>query len=494
MRRLSRILVLSTLLAAACGPTDRPAARTTHEAPSFEIVVPHPNVELYRGETAMLQVSATEVSDGLGAIDLELQGLPAGVTAAPVQIEAGRSYGWLTIAATSDADSGASEIEVVASAGDEHRSQRATLKIRAPGAPVRSFGDAGTVRLGTSGSPVAITLDDRQRTLVLLADQGAARLIRFLPDGAPDPTFDSERRLSIVPAHAIARVNDRVYVAGSNGSDAVVFAMDDTGRPIEAFGGDGGAVVHDAPGSVAIQGASGTVLDLVPSGEGVRLAGIRGADGFFYLIEIAPTGSVVHEAFRSYPGIEGPFAALIQENGVLFTDSAPDVVHDRRVAVVFRFNDDASKDDDFGLDGVAWQYDSEYVALAPSTNGGFYGCGSIVRGEPFPVIDRYAGSGDPDAGFGIGGHLMPPIDSPWGTCLAIAPSKSGTAFVIGRDPTGPMELQQVRADGSLDPRFGDAGSVGFSADTTPVIARSENDGVALAYRAGSDLVIARYAP
>lgn len=123
-----------------------------------------------------------------------------------------------------------------------------------------SFGGGGYV-LGPEGRALAVAVDGRHRVVIAgyaKEDRERAILMRFLPDGAIDPTFGG----GLVRLETGTRADDRflgvtvdpsgrIVASGSAGVDAggarsVIARFRDDGTPDEAFGSGGRAIGREA--------------------------------------------------------------------------------------------------------------------------------------------------------------------------------------------------------------------------------------------------------
>src|SRR5690242_15379858 len=129
--------------------------------------------------------------------------------------------------------------------------------VAAPGALDPTFGNGGLAALG-SGSQVfgeAMAIADDGKILVAGSAGNEMAVARFLPDGAPDPTFDDDGFAFIDPspgvdaAYDIAALrNGRSVVvglgqAGATANDTAIVLLDDHGHPDPAFNGSGKRVI-----------------------------------------------------------------------------------------------------------------------------------------------------------------------------------------------------------------------------------------------------------
>ncbi|MDI1433865.1 hypothetical protein QHF89_30480, partial [Polyangium sorediatum] len=355
----------------------------------------------------------------------------------------------------------------------------------ADGSVDTTFGEAGAVETpfdnGSFPSAVALTSEGK---IVLCGrngnDSGTA-LVRLLPNGALDPSFDEDGILvtslvgpynyatwTIASAGSICAVapDGKILVAGGTMGSTAVLRLDTSGTADTTYGeGDGLATVSDAAGG------SGTAesLQLQPDGSAFvvfrskssyavahfaadgTLDANYGTGGLAQLpkqgavrdITVAPDGSVVAAGRQTFPTV-----------GATLTRLAPLGVPDTAYG---------------GPGGVGTLQSGATWDLAVSVKLG--ADGKIVSAGATgsftdltnAMITRHLPDGTPDAGFGAGGVVV--LDTLL-KAVDVVLQPDGKTVVAGL-PIGPSTRQVVRLDaaGLPDASFGANGVVNLPGAT-----------------------------
>jgi uncharacterized delta-60 repeat protein len=161
------------------------------EAPSpdgFELEV-SPAIGVEQGKSAPLELRVVRGEDFAEAVTVELSGLPAGVSAAPISIPASSDGGTLVLAAASDAAQGGPTAAMVsATGGGAMATADVAVVVRgAPGTLDLSFGTGGSTMPDFRPSAVAVQADGKPVLAGELEGDIAAQ--RFSPDGTIDEAF-----------------------------------------------------------------------------------------------------------------------------------------------------------------------------------------------------------------------------------------------------------------------------------------------------------------
>jgi uncharacterized delta-60 repeat protein len=311
-------------------------------------------------------------------------------------------------------------VAVGAAAGPDDDGVFAVARYRNDGGLLTGFGDGGRVVTAvSSGGDVAnaVATSPGGRIVVAgTAGRDAFAVVRYLPDGSLDPGFggDGIVRTDVTPdrfdiAYDVTVLDDgRVVVAGSTGTRRPRFALvryRADGHRDRSFGGDGIVVTP--------MGVWGQALAMAVQSNGrMVLAGTDGAGG-----------------------------------------------------ALARYLPDGSLDPSFGRGGVvrgAWRLAwFRAVAIGPD--------GSIVVGGDRDIfataLARFTPHGRPDPSFGGDGRVV--LDLGTSEEAAVGVDVLAGGAVVGAGYTGPHESVEeepfrftafrLRADGRLDPRFGDDG-------------------------------------
>lgn len=341
----------------------------------------------------------------------------------------------------------------------------------------------------------------------------AVLLLRFLPDGKPDPSFGTGGRvwsdlvtqgtplrgavlgdvaLGSSSGTAVAVQPDGKIVVGgstqSGGSTAfVVLRYLPDGRLDERFGSNGLTVTDFDPATNDGVGA----LSLLPDGR-ILAAGAGG--GAAALARYRPDGQL-DPTFG--PGRDG---TVVTKDSGLLNALGVDLEPGGNVLVagqagtpggpfdfgVARFSGDGVLDDSFGNRGiVATDLGStgEWAAgVAPGPDGTVIAAGA--SGSSFAVA-RYLTEGRIDRSFGSGGIAK--AGPELGGAHDLVPLADGRLLLVGERLVGDnrqVTVARYRPEGALDPAFGEGGVV-----ATDVTA-AHDDGAAASLYPGSRLVVA----
>jgi len=338
------------------------------------------------------------------------------------------------------------------------------LRVTAAGALDQSFAGDGIVHSAVSGNASAadVVVQPDGRLLVAGYDGAAAVLLRYLPDGSLDTSFDGDgRAILAVPGAFVATAlalqpDGRIVVVGSvyNGSDSdfAIVRRNADGSADPTFDGDGLAVTPVSPAQNDV--ANDVVVQ--PDGR----------------IVVAGRGNIA--------------------------------------AAVVRYLADGTLDSGFAGDGIAdggpGVYDGRRVALQPDGR-------IVVAAQAIPGADvdlaavRYDAAGNLDGTFGSGGVAIVGVRTASADIAGgIAVQADGAIVLAGwsdyalADPDGArVLLVRLTPDGALDQSFdgdgrvvsdfGDVdlvGDVALQADGRIIVATAGDRG------AGDDIVVARY--
>jgi uncharacterized delta-60 repeat protein len=247
-----------------------------------------------------------------------------------------------------------------------------------------------------------------------------AEVIRCLPNGALDPSFDGDGRVTLAVGQsaigtAVAVQPDgKIVLAGyteTPSPSAFVARFDAAGVPDPAFDGDG--------------------LVLPPLGNGAQARAIAlQADG-----KIVVAGIASQDFF------------------------------------VLRYNNDGSPDNSFDDDGVATVslstgYDqANAVAIQP--DGRIVAAGTSLdtaNNQYRFAIARFSVNGAPDVSLAGSGKVATPVGAGYSSANAVAVQPDGKILVAGTSDSGvdaglDMAVVRYNSDGSIDGRYGNAGKV-----------------------------------
>ena len=308
------------------------------------------------------------------------------------------------------------------------------MRLLPDGTPDATFGPAGAggrVRVDLNGlddyaGAIGRTPDGR---LVVAASAAAANgagpaaVLRFLENGAPDPSFGAGGKVLLSPrsanfANALAfQADGKIVVAGGAGTyspsaniDSLLVRLLPDGSPDTAFG-TGGYVIQDTGAADALRG-----------------------------VDVDGAGRIV--------------TAGVNENRVPATD-----------LTVYRFTPGGSPDAAFGTAGrvtFPWSTVGVGDVLALPGDAVLVSHAAFVQSLPRPVhgLIRLTASGEPDASFGTGGFSNTDMPTIGGGINQLALQHDGK-IVVG----GPSHLAD-RTPRFFAARFGTSGRLdtGFSGD------------------------------
>lgn len=409
-----------------------------------------------RGVTVTLQ----RRSDFTGPVQVDVTGLPAGVTARALTLPAGRDSADLVLDAVAGAPHSLPTVATVhARAEGVAHSQPLSVTVRgAAGQVDTSFGGGVTV------TPVDLGEDQVHATAVqadgkLLVAGAAATtrgtqlaVLRYGRDGGLDPSFGTGGKL-------LLRV-------GTRGHDAAhALAVQPDGRIVVAGFSDQGATGLDM-----------VVLRLLPDGRldpdfadaGVRVIDLAGDTDRAWAVALQDDGRIVvgGEANRGASSSGVDFALLrLSANGAL--------------------------DAGFGDGGRV------FTALKSASGG------DVLRALALPVIDgqthilavggdgdflaaRYRPDGRLDTRFGAGGKVVGLFNASIGSARAVALLPDGGAVLAGHI-NHRFAAAQLTSAGTLDTRFGTAGRMEHA------VVANWNEATALARQSDGRLLLAGWA-
>jgi uncharacterized delta-60 repeat protein len=290
-----------------------------------------------------------------------------------------------------------------------------------------SFGSGGrsSIPLGLfseSGHSAVLQPDGKIAVTGYVSDNGIvkAAVIRCLPNGSLDPSFDGDGRAVLAVGQsgvgtAVAVQSDgKIVLAGYSQSpspSAFVARFDANGVPDPTFDGDGLVIPPLA------NGAQATAMVLQPDGK-IVVAGIAAQDFF-----------------------------------------------------VLRYNNDGSPDNSFDDDGVATVslstgYDqANAVAIQP--DGKIVAAGTSLdtaHNQYRFAIARFSVNGAPDVALAGSGKVATPVGTVYSSANAVAIQPDGRILVAGTSDSGvdaalDMAVVRYNSDGSIDGSYGDAGKV-----------------------------------
>lgn len=352
-------LLASLLFVAACASDDPPADMVAPELGVSSIS----SARVIRGRTTEVAIEIQRNAGVVGPITIEVDGLPAGVVASPLEIAEGETTGVLLLTGTDSIALGTKPMVVLrASAGETVVEQKMQLRLTdRPGTPDKTFGVNGLA----SWQYASMTKEDLRRVAVqpdgkIVAagrsdTYGITLVTRFNADGSVDKEFGDGGSYPgatanedvigiavrpdgvILVVTALETASSTIKVLAPTGYllDTIVLNAATTGGEFTAR-----SMVAQPDGSMHILGARGSdsavihvdaegTLDTAFDGDGVAVIDLGGSELAFTLLR-RPDGRLVITGFA--------------ENGFLHYGAA-------------RLHADGSPDASFGGDGVV-MYDS----------------------------------------------------------------------------------------------------------------------------------------
>jgi uncharacterized delta-60 repeat protein len=381
--------------------TKPPAEPATAAAQAGLSVSPIP--PLVAGATAQARVKLAANPAGAR---VQISNLPSGVTAAALDLAAGKLEGDVVLAAIEDATQGERDVRVRVTGNkltDAEAPSRLLVRGR-PGTLDRTFGDRG-IAWGDFGSAdqdvFALTLQEDGKLLVAGTGGGTGVVARHETSGRLDGDFGKGGRLgsgigSEARGVAVFR-SGNIAVAAQTSASRPVFAL------VDARG--------DALTTIAVPTvlpARALTLGVVPDGTLVAAGGIDFIGGtFFALARIRSTGEV---------------------------------------------------DGDFSTGTVTRRVDGTASGVCAMPDGRILATGSTGTDQrEVGVWARFTAAGALDGTFGVGGVAhddRAPVVS-YRACAAMPDGASVHAGYTSLAPQGPRSatIARVRSEGNLDPLF-----------------------------------------
>jgi uncharacterized delta-60 repeat protein len=419
----------------------------------------------------------------------------------------------------------------LAAGGGEHAgwygSGTAVVRYLPDGTLDPSFGDGGGVvtpfNYGSiEARDVVIQPDGRIVVVVWFEHDGDYALVRYLPDGALDPSFgDGGIVVTEVPgtgADCLALQEDGYLVVGGdmyvNQGYAFAFARYAPDGSLDpSFGNDGLAFVEPPSPD-----RSAEILDVAIDGQG-RIVGSGEAHNddqgdFFAVVRLLPDGTPdatfgEDGIARTYAGDTAQGMAIQPDNRIVVTGSTWDGAS--RI-VLARFLPDGALDPAFGDGGIVvsepemGSLSARDVVLRPDGKIAVTGNESVLDDDDRGFVAQYEQDGSLDLSFGMKGITSEGLDAWWLSGMALQPDGSlvvtGSTSSIGYSGYYFMGIATARftPEGEPDPGFGDDGrvvtyGVGHGEDrATAAVMTPEGSFIVAGYSEEYGCALARYTP
>jgi uncharacterized delta-60 repeat protein len=411
----------------------------------------------------------------------------------------------------------------------------AVARFRANGVLDRGFGTRGLWVLPETNEPITGKMAVYQdESLLLSAFTFASQYYKGLNlyhigsagipivDGASDPhypvtsVFLAANDSSTPAAPDVLLLPDGdILAAASNELDMAVLRFNSKGEPDEAFGQQktGIAIVP------IVASTSDSINAMVVQPDGKVLVGGTSTTsgtlsfGVAVLARYNRDGSLDTTFGIGGRAILDPPLGAVNVNGVVLLPSGKilaliDPTHTEATApgAVVRVNPDGSLDSTFGSDGLL-QFNFRLQTIVALQNDRFLAAGAgpwrVSNPDPYIQIGRYDADGTPDTRFGVDGITDVPG---WTYVARVLPLADGRILFAGNyalDPaggSGAVGAARLRADGSPDLTYGDAGKVvvqtgSFYGDVATSAALQRDGKVVLggyARTGGSDFLAVRF--
>lgn len=372
--------------------------------------------------------------------------------------------------------------------------QLAVVRYNPDGSPDDTFNDDGiaTANIGSISYGSAVKIDSAGNILVGGVGQFSGELnfavFRFTPDGILDTTFDSDgiAATDITPSEndilrSIALLADgRIVVCGDNDSSFVVVRYMPDGTLDSTFDDDG-IVTTDVDETIGSSVAMSVVIDTFGVDHKIVVAGYAFSflTGFDFAVARYNLDGSLDSSFDNNGIVKttinntGSFghSALIQpsDGKIVVAGSSyhsPGGNGFKDFAAV-RYNDDGSLDTSFGGDGIVTTQvetgDATAYGIAAKSGGKLVlaGHSSITSeqnaADDFTVV-QYNSDGSLDTSFDTDGKVVSPWNHFPSIARAIALQPDGKLVVVG-DSNNIFAVVRFNTNGTLDTTFGGSGKV-----------------------------------
>ncbi|MEP7295394.1 MAG: hypothetical protein ABI702_04340 [Burkholderiales bacterium] len=444
--RGAALALLTVLAACGGGGSDTPAspaAGNGSDSPppvvaGFTLALSAQKALILQGGSIVLDATVTRDAGFDGAVDVAVTGLPTGVTAPVVSIAKGSTTAHITLQAEGAAPHSLPTDAVVKGTSGASAAQRpVTVTVRGlPGALDTSFASNGKAitGLGADDYAEATALQSDGKLVVAgHANMGGATgtdfvLVRYLRDGAIDPSFGNAGKVS----------------------------TDIDGGSDQAF-----AVALQPDGKIVVAGSS----DVSPKGKSFAVVRYN-TDGS--LDATFGAGGKVVTSFGSQS--DTAYAVAVQQDGRIVAGGHANTAQRGIDFALARYQANGTLDASFGNNGLVLapiraldSRDSIY-AIALQTTGGEEKIVAVGGEGDFTVV-RFNANGSLDAGFGIGQRL----DGAFGTVIGAARAVMVTPehkIVVTGHANHDFAVLQLNEDGIADEAFGGSGRVITKLSTT----------------------------
>lgn len=354
------------------------------------------------------------------------------------------------------------------------------IKFTAAGVRDSSFADAGILHASTALAFLAVQTDTSIVAAYTLG--GDFALTRYLPDGMPDPTFNTGTLV--------------ITNIGQSGGSFGALAVQPDGKIVAAGGNSGYSTTlarfasdGTLDGDFFIKNkflttTNGAFHALVLQPDGKILAGGsyggEGVGGIFYRFL---TDGALDSSFSSWHPVVNSLA--LQPDGKILTAGVGYDDTGHYWSDLFRFQPDGMRDTSFGTNGWVSTNPCKCVNMALQSDGNILVSGSKTSAGY--VVMRYRSDGYPDSTFGTNGSLPVPAHG-------LLRGQPDGKFLLVRTTDNGSEIHRFLPDGTPDLGFGNAGIVSLPSNNGRQIHTLElqADGkILLAGQVNSDFLLMR---
>ncbi|MDI3291434.1 hypothetical protein [Polyangium sp. 15x6] len=340
-----------------------------------------------------------------------------------------------------------------------------------------AFGDAGVVEIpsedGSFASAMALTSEGKMVLCGMHGDGERTTLVRLLPNGALDPSFDEDGILvtSLIDVYddadwtsptsgSICAVapDGKILVAGGSPLATSVLRLDSSGKPDTTFGGgDGLASLAIADGG----SAPAESLRILPDGS--VLVAFRSDSGPYAVAHFSADGTLDTNygtaGLATFPTMGSVHEITLEPDGSVI-GAASSIVSPMGVTLA-RLTPSGAQDAAYGQGGISTLQSgaTRDVALSVKLTADGKIVSAGVMGAKWPatnaMITRHLSDGTPDVGFGAGGVVL--LDTPT-PALDLALQPDGKMLVVGSGSPS-YRVARLDAAGAADASFGVNGVV-----------------------------------
>lgn len=348
MNKLS--LLASSLLLAACATDSTDSMSSEPVAGELAVSSSSPSARVIRNEMVQVAIEIVRNEGVVGPVTIEVDGLPAGVTAASLEIAEGETRGFLQLVAADGIELGTTaKITIRALAGDVSSSMTMDVRLTdRPGQLDKTFGMGGIASPrytpGHDEGLEHVALQPDGKIIVAGMDAlGVPLVTRLHANGEVDKTFADAgtfpfptqtnatilgvtvRPDGVILVAIVDQANTVVYALSSTGGFAGNYGNTTSAAVLNAAstGGDfaGSAMHAGADGSIVLSGARGSdlvVARLNPSGQldekfdtdGLAIVDLGGGADEVHSVMRRPDGRIILAGSADDAGAQYAIAQL----------------------------------------------------------------------------------------------------------------------------------------------------------------------------------------